>query len=102
MSFRIQLLLSLLILISTTCFSQSNEIDSLVNLAQSPPDHTGKVKILHLISKKYFNSDPDKTITYGEQAAELATQLNFKSGLALANKNIGIGHFFKGNYIEAL
>src|SRR6266446_3960086 len=102
MHFRIQLVLSLLIFISSNSFSQDHQIDSLVNLVQSSPDDTGKVNTLNLISKKYFNSDPDKTITYGQQAADLATKLNFKPGLSLANKNIGIGYFNKGDYINAL
>src|ERR1043165_671423 len=102
MHFRIRLLPALLILISSHCFSQDHQIDSLVSLVQSSPDDTGKVNTLNLISKKYFNSDPDKAITYGERAADLSTKINFKPGLALANKNIGIGYFNKGDYINAL
>src|SRR6187399_1901439 len=102
MKFRIRLLLALLIFISSYCISQDHQIDSLVHLAQSSPDDTGKVNTLNLISKKYFNSDPDKSITYGQEAADLATKLNFKPGLALANKNIGIGYFNKGDYINSL
>lgn len=98
----IGLIISLFVFISSDCFSQENQIDSLVKIAQSSPDDTAKVNTLNLISKKYFNSDPDKTITYGEQAMELATKLNFNNGLAFAYKNMGVGYFNKGSYIDAL
>jgi len=102
MLFRIRLIFTLVFLVSLNSFSQDHEIDSLINAVQSFPDDTGKVNRLNLVSKKYFSSDPDKTITYGQQAADLATKLDFKPGLALANKNIGIGYFNKGDYINAL
>ena len=102
MPLRILLIFALVIFILSPSFSQDHQIDSLVNLAEHSSDDTNKVNTLNLISRKFFNSDPDKSIGYGQQAIDLATKLNFKPGLALANKNTGIGYFNKGDYINAL
>lgn len=99
---RIRLVTVLLMLIASHGFCQDRQLDSLLRVVQSLPDDTGKVNTLNILSKKHFGSDPDKTITYGQQAADLATKLDFKPGLALASKNIGIGYFNKGDYINAL
>lgn len=77
---RIRLVTVLLMLIASHGFCQDRQLDSLLRVVQSLPDDTGKVNTLNILSKKHFGSDPDKTITYGQQAADLATKLDFKPG----------------------
>jgi class 3 adenylate cyclase/Tfp pilus assembly protein PilF len=63
---------------------------------------TNTVNSLLLLSKNEFGSDPDKAIQYALQAKQLAEKIDFKKGLALALKNIGIVNSNQGKYIEAL
>ena len=52
--------------------------------------------------KKYFNSDPDKAISLGLQARDLALKVKFKKGEAYALKNIGIAYYIRGDYDKTL
>ncbi len=53
-------------------------------------------------SKSYFVSEPDKAISLSLQARQLAEKAGYEVGLAYAYKNIGIGYYYKSNYVEAL
>ncbi len=87
---------------SLICYAEDNGAESLLQKLQTGSEDTIRVNTLNQLSKFFFNSDPDKSILYGNQATELATQLNFKPGLAYAFKHIGIAYFNKGDYKEAL
>ena len=63
---------------------------------------TNAVNSLLLLSKNEFGSDPDKAIQYASQAKQLSEKINFKKGIALALKNIGIANTNQGKNIEAL
>ncbi|MEI7801950.1 MAG: adenylate/guanylate cyclase domain-containing protein [Bacteroidota bacterium] len=86
----------------STGFSQDKQLDSLLKVLEGAKKDTGKVNTLNLISKKYFQTDPEKSVFYGLQSSALAKELNFKKGLAFAYKNTGIGYFNQGKYIDAL
>lgn len=95
----------LLIFIFILCFHASvfsNEVDSLKRLLSSKIPDTTRINILNALSKSLFNSNPDTSITIGSSAKILATRIQFKPGLALAIKNIGIGYYLKGEYYEAI
>lgn len=77
-------------------------VDSLKGKLLSSKEDTLKVNLLLQISKSYFNTEPQSSILYAQQAKDLATTLNFQKGLALAYKNIGIAYFQQSKFIEAL
>src|SRR4051812_25128766 len=87
---------------SMACPAQDKQVDSLLIALKHAKEDTGKVSTLNLLSKKYFNTEPDKAILYGLQARDLAAKLNDNEGLAYAHKYVGLGYFNKGEYLEAL
>jgi tetratricopeptide (TPR) repeat protein len=58
------------------------------------------VNSLLLLSKKYFNEEPEEAIRIANQARNLAEKIKFKKGEAYALKNIGIGYYMQGKYLE--
>ena len=81
---------------------QADKIDSLSIVVKILPNDSSKVNTLVEISKSYFYTDPDKTISYANTAEKLAAEINFPKGLALSYKWIGMGYYIQGKYIEAL
>src|SRR5690606_18791268 len=47
-------------------------------------------------------SKPDSTIILATEALELSLQLHYVTGQMQAFRNLGIGHYEKGNYSEAI
>lgn len=85
----------------TISYSQSSS-DSLKSLLKTNLADTSRVKFLNALSKNYFNDNPDTAVTIANSAKELAVKIGFKSGLALSLKNIGIGYYLQGKYVEAV
>ena len=82
--------------------AQTN-IDSLKKILQSKTqDDTNRISLLLEIGKAYLDTDPNKTIQYASQAKDAATRINYKKGLALALKDIGLGHYTQGHNVETL
>lgn len=76
--------------------------DSLRRAIERAQDDSGKVDLLLKLGKITLNDDPNLTIQYAKEAAELAEKINFKEGTALALKDIGLGYYFQGNYLRTL
>jgi tetratricopeptide (TPR) repeat protein len=89
-----------LLLTSTSAFG--DKIDSLTKIISTAPEDTAKVSLLNQLSKSYFASNPNKAIEIGKQAQALAEKLNYKQALATALKQIGIGYYMQGKYLETL
>ncbi|MEO5500611.1 MAG: adenylate/guanylate cyclase domain-containing protein [Ginsengibacter sp.] len=53
-------------------------------------------------SKAHFSDNPEKAIILATEARDLAEKINFLKGKAFALKNIGMGYYFQGKYLEAL
>jgi len=92
----------ILLLFSAVTPAQQAAIDSLRGVLEKSGRDTVRVKILLDLSGRLMRSSPSGSIAYAQQAAELSGNLNYLSGLALALKNIGMGYYFEGNYIETL
>jgi len=90
------------IIVSSLCFAQNSEIDSLKAFVANAADDSTKVDALISLSNILVNSDPEATIYYSTQARDLATKLNYQRGLGYALKSIGMGYYFKAEYIEVL
>ena len=93
------LLISLCSLIAT---AQDKTTDSLKKLAATMPDDSAKAEVLLQISRSYFNISSEDAITYAADAKTLSEKIGYNKGVALAWKNIGIAHYFKGTHLEAI
>ena len=59
--------------------------------------------LFFLISFLFSNTNiPDTSVKIANSSKELAEKINFKPGLALALKNMGIAYYLQGNYIDAI
>src|SRR5437867_831335 len=83
-------------------FAEQSPVDSLKNIINKAPEDSTKVNALNVLAKKYFSTDPAKAIQVAEEAKALSEKINFKKGLALAFKNIGIGNYQQAKYVEAI
>jgi class 3 adenylate cyclase/Tfp pilus assembly protein PilF len=102
MNFNLKSLCSFLLLavIAHNSFGQLKEIDSIKLAIKSAKEDTNKVNSLLLLSKKHFNEEPEEAIKIANQARNLAEKIKFKKGEAYALKNIGIGYYMQGKYLE--
>lgn len=82
--------------------SQKKKIDSLLNILKTAKEDTNRVKALNKLGWQFKYSNPDSTILLAKQAISLAQKINFKTGLAVAYTNAGVGYDVKGDYAKAL
>jgi tetratricopeptide (TPR) repeat protein len=68
------------------------------------PKTTGKEKVdvLNQLSEKYQNTAPKQARKYAQEAMELAQDLAYTLGEALAYKNIGVVYHLQGNNSQAI
>jgi hypothetical protein len=82
--------------------AQEGHVDSLIQSLETAIADTNKVNIMLDISLHEYRQTPVDAILYGQEARRLSEQLGFKKGVAFALKYIGLGHYFKGDYWEAI
>ncbi len=90
----------LFIILGSKAFS--NYTDSLVQLLAAKIPDTSRVNTLNAYSKTFNSTNPDSTVKIAMAARDLAEKIHFKNGLALSYKNMGIGYYLQGKYIEAI
>ena len=96
-------LIFIIVVLNTTSYAtKTNPVDSLKALLKLHNEDTVRVNTLLALSSNAFRSAPEEAIRYGTEAKELSERLNFKKGLAYAQKSIGMGYYFQGNYSETL
>lgn len=83
-------------------FARDIKADSLLAALRSAKNDSTKVDILLSLSSHYLNFDPEDGKRYATEALDLANSLRYKSGVALALKNIGAAYYFLGNVPETL
>ncbi len=84
-------------------YSQNTkQIDSLKALINTKNNDTTAVNHLLDIASTLIKSNPDSSMTYAYKAIVLSEKLSFKRGLAYAYKNMGLAHYYKGEYSYAL
>lgn len=76
--------------------------DSLRNLLQTHLSDTSRIDILGQLSKSLLGTEIDASIAYAEEAAELAEKIEDVERKAYMLKNIGIGYYYKGDYVKVL
>lgn len=65
-------------------------------------DNTRKIKILNNLALDYLGKDPNTAIYFGNEALNLAKNLNYKMGMAEAFLQMSSGKINIGSYEEAL
>ncbi|MCK4990019.1 MAG: tetratricopeptide repeat protein, partial [Bacteroidales bacterium] len=99
----LKLVLFLCLLFSgITIKAQDSRVDSLKVLLESIGEDTTKVDAINALADELYRANPDDAIRYAAEARNLAEQLNYPEGEALANKNIGLGFYMQGEFTEAL
>jgi signal transduction histidine kinase len=74
-------------------YGQQREIDSLRKaLVSNLKADTTRVNTLNQLAYDYYTTNLNDLRTYGDQALQLAKQLNYASGEALAYKILGLGY----------
>lgn len=97
------LLLFFLYFNSTLCFAQNKRIDSLQTLLATDRQDTNKVSHLYQLALQYEKLDEREIrLNYGQQALNLARELNFLKGIARASYVIGDAYFEQEDYPNAL
>src|SRR5210317_1079170 len=80
----------------------ASEADSLLAVLEKSEQDSLKVQTLLSLASIYYRTEPDNAIEYGTQAKSLSEAIGYQTGLAYAFKSIGMGYYFKSNYVEAL
>ena len=89
-------LIALLISFAAITFSQETKP------APEATSDTAKVNAMLKESTGLFKTDPNKAIEIALQAKEQADKIDFKKGAAYALKNVGLGYYYQGKYVETL
>ena len=97
----ISIQLILILFTGVFAYPQNVQVDSLKAVLENTEEDTSKVNILNDMAAIVFRTAPEEAIKYSSDAKNLAQQINFQKGLALAYKNIGLGYYMQGNYSEA-
>ena len=65
-------------------------------------DDTASVNFLIQTSKSKLTTSPDSAIMLAQQAVQISEKIGFEKGRATALKNIGLGYYYQGKYLETL
>jgi class 3 adenylate cyclase len=84
------------------CEGQDTVLDSLKAELETAVEDTNKVHTLLAICQLEYRQTPLDAIHYGQKALALSEILDFHKGIALANKFIGMGYYFQGDYWETI
>lgn len=80
-----------------------DNIDSLLKVLQTKThDDSSKAELLLDLGNSYLDTNPNLTIEYAGQAKAISAKIDFKRGLAFALKDIGLGYYMQGQYVETL
>lgn len=82
-------LLSILLFFNTFCFSQNEQLDSLLTLLKNSEKQKEKIDILNNIALLSINIDLDSSRKYARQALHAADKENYTEGKALACSIMG-------------
>ncbi len=96
------ILFNFLFFICVQATAQLNVADSLKKILSTDITDTARVNLLNALSKSFFNDNPDTAVTIAMSSKKLAEQINYQTGLALAEKDMGIGYYLQGKYKEAV
>ncbi len=82
--------------------AQNKTVDSLQLVLTKQKEDSNKINTLNRLAGELKNKAPGQSISYAQQALELAAKLSFTKSPGLSNIIIGNANFRLGNYDEAL
>jgi len=91
-------MISFILVLSTNILAQ----DSLRQLLQTDLADTTRIDIAGELSMTYLGIDIDSSIYYAVQAYNLAQEISDIERKAYMLKNIGIGYYYKGEFVQTL
>ncbi len=83
-------------------FAQQSKIDSLEKTLKSNGKDTNRIKILSELCWSYRTIDARKALEYGEEGLKLATELDYKKGMAECNNSLGIVYYFNSKNLKSI
>ncbi len=92
----------ILLCVGKTATSQNKKIDSLKKILSTLPADTQKVNVLYDLAFAFFDSDPDMTIKYGNEALAIAQKQNSSKHIGNVYNVIALGYSIKNEYQNAL
>ncbi len=99
---RIQICVAVQIIAVGFLQAQNTRIDSLKNLLASASSPTQKIELLNRLTSESWDYDFEKSLGFAKEAYALSKELDWMRGKAYSLTSMGLYHFFKGNYPEAL
>ena len=99
---------NIFLIVILCCFSLNSigqtdqSIDDLKKLINNQENDSTKVNTLLDIASKLFRSQPDSSLVYSRKAIDLASEIDFKKGMAYGHKNMGLGYYVKGDFSDVL
>ncbi|MFD1142857.1 tetratricopeptide repeat protein [Larkinella insperata] len=97
-----KILLLLFCGIGLCAVAQPSKRDSLETLLRKAGPDTNRVRLLNDAAAIYWSSDPERLKRYAEEAMKLSRQLDFNVGIGRSYVSLGIYHWTKGKYREAI
>src|SRR5690606_38104854 len=94
-----------IILFPFICLGQNEgqaRIDSNLNVLTQVKQDTTRVNLLNELAFSYQYKAPETGIKYGQEALQLAKNLKWPNGIAMANKNIGVNYSVTSDFSKAL
>ncbi|WP_436515715.1 tetratricopeptide repeat protein [Ekhidna sp. To15] len=85
----------------TSSEGQNGKIDSLLSELKGSQDTT-QITLLNHIAFEFWNYDVEKAHEYAKKALTLSKETDFAKGTAWSYTNIGLYHYFKGEYKQSL
>jgi class 3 adenylate cyclase len=82
--------------------AQLTEADSLSLLLQKGGQDSARVDILNQLGPLLRQDNPEKALTYMNEAHDLSLKVGYHAGAALALKNLGILNFYSSRYAPAI
>jgi serine phosphatase RsbU (regulator of sigma subunit)/tetratricopeptide (TPR) repeat protein len=92
----------ILLFLASAALPQDPRVDSLKEVLNGLGQDSLRVNTLNEIAAALSSTDMDESIRFGTEARDLAEQINYPGGGALANKNLGIAYYHQGEYVDAL
>ena len=89
-------------ILSLSVWSQTREIDSLLNVLQNTSEFEIKIKAYDRVSWALIDIDLEKAIAYNDTAFTLSEKRKYKEGIIGAYDNYVVLHRALGNYDKAL
>ena len=93
----------ILICFALYSFGQNGQSkEELKRLVAEQANDSKKGNTLLDIASQLYGLQPDSSIVYSRKVIALATEINFKNGLASAQKNMGLDYYMKGEFSDTL